>query len=69
MKRILLLTFLCFTIGTSWSQRSQIIAYMDMEYILENVPEYLEAQNTLDKKYLTKEIINIVIQINGKSFG
>ena len=23
---------------------------MDMEYILENVPEYLEAQNTLDKK-------------------
>ncbi len=50
MKRILLLTFLCFTIGTSWSQRSQIIAYMDMEYILENVPEYLEAQNTLDKK-------------------
>ena len=50
MKKILLLTFLCFTIGTSWSQRSQIIAYMDMEYILENVPEYLEAQNTLDKK-------------------
>ncbi|MDB9842753.1 OmpH family outer membrane protein [Polaribacter sp.] len=50
MKKTFLLTFLCFTIGSSWSQRGQIIAYMDMEYILENVPEYLEAQNTLDKK-------------------
>jgi Skp family chaperone for outer membrane proteins len=50
MKKIFLLTFLCLLVGNSWSQRSQIIAYMDMEYILENVPEYLEAQNTLDKK-------------------
>ena len=50
MKKIFLLTVLLFTISISWSQRSQIIAYIDMEYILENVPEYLEAQNTLDRK-------------------
>ena len=32
------------------AQKGQRIAYIDMEYILENVPEYLEAQNTLDSK-------------------
>lgn len=32
------------------AQKAQRIAYIDMEYILENVPEYLEAQNTLNTK-------------------
>ena len=32
------------------AQKAQRIAYIDMEYILDNVPEYLEAQNTLDAK-------------------
>lgn len=32
------------------AQKVQRIAYIDMEYILENVPEYLEAQNTLNAK-------------------
>ena len=32
------------------AQKAQRIAYIDMEYILENVPEYPEAQNTLDSK-------------------
>jgi Skp family chaperone for outer membrane proteins len=50
MKNIFLITILFFTISSSWSQRSQTIAYIDMEYILENVPEYLTAQNTLDQK-------------------
>ncbi|TXD47926.1 OmpH family outer membrane protein [Polaribacter sp. IC073] len=50
MKKIFLFTVLLLTVSVSWSQRSQIIAYIDMEYILENVPEYLEAQNTLDEK-------------------
>ncbi|MFT6065890.1 MAG: Skp family chaperone for outer membrane protein [Paraglaciecola sp.] len=50
MKKIFLLVVLLFIITTSWSQRNQIIAYVDMEYILENVPEYLQAQNTLDSK-------------------
>jgi Skp family chaperone for outer membrane proteins len=52
MKKIFLFTVLLFSISFSWAQRSQIIAYIDMEYILENVPEYLEAQNTLDGKVL-----------------
>jgi Skp family chaperone for outer membrane proteins len=50
MKKIFLLVALLFTVANSWSQRSQIIAYIDMEYILENVPEYMQAQNTLDAK-------------------
>ena len=50
MKKIFLCLVFLFSISLSWSQRSQIIAYIDMEYILENVPEYLEAQNTLDAK-------------------
>jgi Skp family chaperone for outer membrane proteins len=50
MKKIFLLLVLLFTATTFWSQRSQIIAYIDMEYILENVPEYTQAQNTLDTK-------------------
>jgi Skp family chaperone for outer membrane proteins len=50
MKKIFLLVVLLFSVTTFWSQRNQIIAYMDMEYILENVPEYIQAQNTLDSK-------------------
>ncbi|MGK0414385.1 MAG: Skp family chaperone for outer membrane protein [Polaribacter sp.] len=50
MKKIFLLVVLLFMVASSWSQRSQIIAYVDMEYILENVPEYIQAQNTLDSK-------------------
>ena len=50
MKKIFLLVVLLLNVTFSWSQRNQLIAYIDMEYILENVPEYLEAQNTLDAK-------------------
>lgn len=50
MKKIFLLVVLLFSVTSIWSQRNQIIAYMDMEYILENVPEYIQAQNTLDAK-------------------
>jgi Skp family chaperone for outer membrane proteins len=50
MKKIFLLIVLLFTVTNFWSQRGQIIAYVDMGYILENVPEYIQAQNTLDAK-------------------
>ena len=50
MKNIFLSIVLLLTVSISWSQRNQIIAYIDMEYILENLPEYLEAQNTLNEK-------------------
>lgn len=39
-----------FSTVTVFAQKPQKIGYIDMEYILENVPEYLEAQNTLDSK-------------------
>jgi Skp family chaperone for outer membrane proteins len=50
MRKLFLLVVLLLSVSFSWSQRNQTIAYIDMEYILENVPEYLEAQNTLDGK-------------------
>ena len=50
MKKIFLFVVLLSTVSKSWSQRNQLIAYIDMEYILENVPEYIKAQNTLDAK-------------------
>ena len=50
MKKTILTLVLLFTVTVFWSQKKQLIAYIDMEYILENVPEYLEAQNTLDGK-------------------
>lgn len=33
-----------------WGQKPQRIAYIDMEYILENVPEYAEAQARLNQR-------------------
>ena len=50
MRNIFLLVVLLLSVTTSWSQKGQTIAYIDMEYILENVPEYLEAQNTINTK-------------------
>ena len=51
MKKNTLLFILCFLVtSTISSQKSQRIAYIDMEYILQSVPEYIEAQNALDAK-------------------
>ena len=49
LSNITLFLFLISTLIVS-AQKPQRIAYIDMEYILENVPEYMEAQNTLDSK-------------------
>lgn len=46
---ILLLTILCFTIQVE-AQRGVRIGYIDMEYILESVPEYQEATTQLEGK-------------------
>ena len=51
--KVILNTCLCLFLFSSifiTAQKAQRIAYIDMEYILDNVPEYLEAQNTLDAK-------------------
>jgi Skp family chaperone for outer membrane proteins len=43
------LTVFCFALSTN-AQRGVRIGYIDMEYILENVPEYREAATQLDGK-------------------
>ena len=50
MKKLVFIFVLLFTVSISNAQKPQRVAYIDMEYILENVPEYLEAQNTLNAK-------------------
>lgn len=53
MKKIFVLIILLFTIQNSIAQRGQNLAYIDMEYILENVPEYVKAQENLNVKIET----------------
>ena len=53
MKNLTTLLVLFFSIQISIAQKSQKIAYIDMEYILENVPEYVTAQNNLNTKVET----------------
>jgi Skp family chaperone for outer membrane proteins len=52
IKRVLfiLLIFISFT---SFGQKAQRIGYIDMNYILENIPEYQEAQAGIDTKLKT----------------
>ena len=49
MKRVLLV-ILFFISCNSFAQKGQRIAYVDMNYILENIPEYVAAQSRLDAK-------------------
>ena len=48
--KIFVSIFLFSVLFATAQRNQQRIAYIDMEYILENVPEYLDAQNTLDSK-------------------
>ena len=50
MKKLVLCIVLSLLATGSYAQKNQRIAYIDMEYILGNLPEYMEAQNTLDTK-------------------
>lgn len=50
MKNTFFTIILLFAIANTVAQKPQRIAYIDMEYILENVPEYLSAQNSLNSK-------------------
>jgi Skp family chaperone for outer membrane proteins len=50
MKKVFVFIVLLLSIQNSNAQKGQNIAYIDMEYILENVPEYVEAQNNLNSK-------------------
>jgi Skp family chaperone for outer membrane proteins len=50
MIKKVLLTFVILVSLSSFAQRGQKIGYVDMEYILENIPEYEQAQNQLNDK-------------------
>ena len=47
--RVLFIVLLGFNIVVS-AQKPQRVAYIDMNYILENIPEYIDAQTQLDSK-------------------
>ena len=48
-KNILLIVVLLISVISN-AQKNQRIAYIDMEYILQHIPEYIKAQNALDAK-------------------
>ena len=51
MKRKILSFIILLIVNTTINaQKGQRIAYIDMEYILQNIPEYITAQNSLDAK-------------------
>jgi len=49
VNRVLIIVFICFNFIVN-AQKPQRVAYIDMNYILENVPEYVNAQSQLDTK-------------------
>jgi len=51
-KKVLLFAFLIFGM-VSHAQKAQRIGYIDMEYILENIPEYQEAQAKINAKAIS----------------
>ena len=56
MKKLILATLLIF--GTAFALQAQKYAYIDSDYIMENVPEYQDAKSKLNKlaEKWTKEI-------------
>jgi len=48
-KRILII-ILALSTQLSFSQKAQRMAYIDMAFVLEKIPEYIQAQNQLDTK-------------------
>ena len=51
IKKVLLLVVAIFiTQSTASQNRNQKVAYVDMEYILENIPDYAKAQTQLENK-------------------
>lgn len=50
MKKNIFLIVLLFIASNIVAQKYQRVAYIDMEYILQNIPEYIEVQNSLNAK-------------------
>lgn len=66
IKKVLLFAFLIVSLN-SIAQKAQRIGYIDMEYILQNIPEYTEAQSNINEKALgwQKEIEEKQKEIDG----
>ena len=52
VNRVLIIVIICFNFIVN-AQKPQRVAYIDMNYILENVPDYVNAQAQLDTKVKT----------------
>ncbi|MDD3721699.1 MAG: OmpH family outer membrane protein [Lutibacter sp.] len=73
-KKIFLFAFLILGFS-SIAQKAQKIGYVDLEYILENIPEYMEAQSKINAKAITwqndiekqqKEIEELKMELNNE---
>ena len=64
VNRVLIIVIICFNFIVN-AQKPQRVAYIDMNYILENVPEYVNAQSQLDSKVKTwqKKLEVLTIEI------
>ena len=51
-KKVILFAFLILSLNLN-AQKAQRIGYIDMEYILENIPEYTEAQSQINAKAIS----------------
>jgi len=74
IKKVLLILILTFSLH-SFAQKPQRIGFIDMEYILENIPEYTEAQAKINAKAITwqnkiekqqKEIDDLKAELNNE---
>jgi len=74
IKKVLLIACLILSFSTN-AQKAQKIGYIDMEYILENIPEYQEAQAKINAKAIVwqnnieaqqKEIEDLKTQLNNE---
>ena len=50
MKKNILTLVLLLIVSSLAAQKNQRIAFIDMDYILQNIPQYIEAQNALNDK-------------------
>lgn len=73
-KNVLLIAFLILSLN-SIAQKAQRIGYIDMEYILQNIPDYTEAQSKINAKAITwqsniqsqqKEIEDLKAELNNE---
>ncbi len=74
IKKVLLILVLVVSLN-SFAQKPQRIGFIDMEYILENIPEYVEAQAKINAKAITwqnkiekqqKEIDDLKAELNNE---